>query len=151
MHHFARKSQKIFWGGGRRRPHPRWGGGHSTRTPQLWKPGAAPVGGSKKLKTGKNFFDGKLAKNRNTHNTKCDNSAMLQFFSARFARKLLVAPIITFVVPPCFLLLLLKLHWIWSVNCLQHKVKLFPPDAIFNDKMHQIRFRLGLRSLRPPS
>jgi len=60
---------------------------------------------SKKLKTGgKIFSDDKLPKipKYAMHNTKCDNSAMMQFFSDPFARRLLVAPIFKFVVPSCF-------------------------------------------------
>ena len=58
---------------------------------------------SKKMKTRERFFAmANCLKYRNTHNTKCDSSAMLHFFSARFARRLLVATIFKFVVPSCF-------------------------------------------------
>jgi len=56
----------------------------------------------KNRKLGEIFLMANCIKYRNTHKTKCDNSAMLQFFSARFARRLLVASIFKFVVPPCF-------------------------------------------------
>ena len=47
------------------------------------------LGGNKKLKTGGIFL---VANFLETHNTECDNSAYNSlFFSARFARKLLLA------------------------------------------------------------
>jgi len=37
------------------------------------------------------------------------------------------------------------MHEIWSVNSQEELSKLLPPDVAFKAKMHQIRFRLGLR------
>jgi len=41
--------------------------------------------------------------------------------------------------------LLFHMHEIWSVNSQEELSKLLPPDVAFKAKMHQIRFRLGLR------
>jgi len=61
---------------------------------------------------GENFSMATCFKYRNMHNTKCDNSAILHFLLASFW---------ICDITMHFLFLLLKLHWIWSVNFLQNK------------------------------